>query len=247
MTNPAESASKPAETRSHDAARRVEGLWPIMLSVGIFAAGVVAYFAHPPLQHGVDEAWQVLRSGDRGAISGWVQQYGVWGPVVIVVAMTVQMFLIVIPSAVLMAVAVVAYGAGWGTLLAIGAVLVASTVGYLVGWGLGAQRMQRWLGQRTVARTEGYIERYGGWTVFVFRLSPFLSNDAISFVAGLLGMRFWKFLVATLAGITPLAIAIGVVGRHTEQMTTAFGWISGVSLVLLAGFVWYDRRQRHGR
>ncbi len=217
---------------------------PLIASLAIVAALIVAWFLFPGFQDQLGQAWEVLRSGDRQRISDWVGQFGLWGPAMLVLAMTAQMFLIVIPSVVLMVVSVVAYGPIKGALLAIVAVLVASTVGYMVGRGIGAERVERLLGEDKSEKMRGYIERYGLWSVVVFRLSPFLSNDAISFVGGLLHMSYFKFIFATALGIAPLAIAIGVAGRSTESMETAFGWISAVSLALLVGFILFDRKRR---
>lgn len=217
---------------------------PLIASLAIVAALVAAWFLFPGFQEQLRQAWEVLRSGDRQRISDWVGQFGLWGPAMLVLAMTAQMFLIVIPSVVLMAVAVLAYGPVKGTLLAILAVLVASTVGYLVGRVIGAGRVERMIGEDKYEKMRGYIERYGLWSLVVFRLSPFLSNDAISFVGGLLHMRYLRFMLATTAGIAPLAIAIGAGGHSTAAMETAFAWVSAVGLALLVGFILYDRKYR---
>ena len=102
----------------------------------------------------------------------------------------------------------------------------------------------RVLGEDTLARTQWFVEHYGAWMVVLVRLSPFLSNDAISLVAGVLRMDAMRFTLATTVGIVPLAVAIGYVGQHTETMATAFAWVSGVSLAILAGVVWLDRKRR---
>ncbi len=49
------------------------------------------------------------------------------------------------------------------------------------------------------------MDDYGFWAIIVTRINPFLSNDAISFVGGLLRMGYWKFIgaiyVETLIGL----------------------------------------------
>lgn len=217
---------------------------PVWLSAALVALFVVTYALFPAFREWLSHAWAVLSSADREQISTWVSQFGIWGPLALIAAMMMQMFLVVVPSALLMAVAVLAFGAWWGTLLAVVAVLAASMFGYLLGRWLGSARIGRVLGEDTLARTQWFVEHYGAWMVVLVRLSPFLSNDAISLVAGVLRMDAMRFTLATMVGIVPLAVAIGYVGQHTETMATAFAWVSGVSLAILAGVVWLDRKRR---
>jgi uncharacterized membrane protein YdjX (TVP38/TMEM64 family) len=71
---------------------------------------LASYFLWPAFQETINEAWQVLTSGDQKRISGWVSQFGFREPVFIVGFMVVQMFLVVINVVALMVVAVLAYG-----------------------------------------------------------------------------------------------------------------------------------------
>jgi uncharacterized membrane protein YdjX (TVP38/TMEM64 family) len=57
-----------------------------------------------------------------------------------------------------------------------------------------------------------------------------LSNDAISFVAGLLRMGYWRFIAATLAGIAPLTIFIAIMGQSNDTLLQGLLWGSIVSL-----------------
>jgi len=54
---------------------------------------------------------------------------------------------------------------------------------------------------------------YGFWAIIVTRVNPFLSNDAISFVGGLLRMGYWKFIAAALVGIAPLTSFIAIMEK----------------------------------
>ena len=78
----------------------------------------------------------------------------------------------------------------------------------------------------------------------MIRLSPFLSNDAISFVGGVLKMGYWKFIGATMIGISPLIIFIAYLGGDYERLKTGLIWTSVISLVLFIAFVWWDRTKR---
>lgn len=215
---------------------------PLILSLVVVCGVVVSYFFVPSVQQFTDEAWQVLTSNDEQRIRKWVDQFGWYGPFIIILAMVVQMFLLVIPSIVLMVVSVLAYGAIWGSIIILAAIFVASSVGYFVGRYFGETLVMKLIGQKTEKKIEEFIENYGFWAIIVTRLNPFLSNDAISFVAGLLKMGYWRFIGATLAGILPLTVVIAVLGESSEQLKTGFFWGSLISLIGFGCYVWWDRK-----
>lgn len=215
---------------------------PLILSLVVVCGVVVSYFFVPSVQQFTDEAWQVLTSNDEQRIRKWVDQFGWYGPFIIILAMVMQMFLLVIPSIVLMVVSVLAYGAIWGSIIILAAIFVASSVGYFVGRYFGETLVMKLIGQKTEKKIEEFIENYGFWAIIVTRLNPFLSNDAISFVAGLLKMGYWRFIGATLAGILPLTVVIAVLGESSEQLKTGFFWGSLISLIGFGCYVWWDRK-----
>ena len=88
------------------------------------------------------------------------------------------------------------------------------------------------------------VEEYGFWAVALFRVSPFLSNDAISIIAGMLTMGYRKFIFATLTGIVPLALAIGYFAEDTETLKTGLYWIGGAGLLLYGVYIYIDRKKK---
>lgn len=204
---------------------------PLYISAAIIIAVVLSYFFIPGVQGFLNEAFSVLTSGNEQKVNSWVSQFGFWGPIVIVLAMTIQMFLIVIPSPILIGVAVLSYGTIWGSLIAIIAIFAASTVGYIVGAYFGPPFVTKLLGRSTKQKVEQAVDEYGFWAVVVTRLNPFLSDDAISFVGGILEMGYWKFISATLAGVIPLTLLIAYMGEHTKQFKEIALWISIISLL----------------
>ncbi|MEP0303924.1 MAG: TVP38/TMEM64 family protein, partial [Maribacter dokdonensis] len=77
---------------------------PLYISIGILVALVIAYFVVPSVQDFLNEAWSVLTSDNEERIQQWVSGFGWFGPVVLVLAMVAQLFLLVVPSILLMVV-----------------------------------------------------------------------------------------------------------------------------------------------
>ncbi len=218
--------------------------WLRGLSAIVVGALIALYWVWPDYRSFLLQAWTVVTSGDEKRIDQWVGSFDPWGPLVIVLLMVAQMFLIVVPSWLLMVIAVLGYGPWGGLLIAITAVMAASSVGYGVGHLIGRGGLDRFLGEGRKRAIERETERYGIWAVVVARINPLLSNDAISVVAGMVRMGFWRFLGATLGGIAPLAGAIAVFGRDWTQMRQGLIWLSLASLLGLGVRVFLDRRSK---
>ncbi len=216
----------------------------MIISLAIILLLVVSYFVFPSVKGFFSEAWQVLSSGDREKTKNWVEQFGAWGPVVLIISMIAQMFLIVIPSVMLMVVSILAYGPIWGSLIVFASVYLASSVGYGLGHTLGQGKIEKIIGQKSEEKVEAFLDNYGFWAVIVTRLNPFLSNDAISFVGGILRMGYWKFIGATLVGIAPLTLFIAFLGKNTDSLKTGLFWGSLVSLIIFLAYVWWDKKRK---
>lgn len=221
---------------------------PLIISGIILISGIASYFLIPEVNSFLKEAYDTLTSENEGRISRWVDKLDLWGPLFIILAMSLQMFLLVIPSPLLIIISILAYGPIWGSVLSIIAVAVASTLGFFIGKYLGQAFIHKMIGQKKEQKLIFYVNRYGLWAVVITRITPILSNDAISFVSGILRMNYWKFIGATIAGITPLVILIAWFGENNDRLKSGLIWISVVSIVILLIYIILDRKKqkRHG-
>lgn len=229
------------EVTSRDSSTIKQSKAPLYISIAIIVGAIAAYFLVPSVNQFFTEAWNVLTSDDEQKVKDWVGQFGFGGPLVIIAAMTLQMFLLVIPTPLLMIVSVLAYGPFWGALLILIAVFVASSAGYFIGAYFGPPLVEKIIGEKSEKKIASFIDDYGFWTVIVTRISPFLSNDAISLIAGTLRMGYWRFIGATIIGILPLAILIAYLGKDINRLKSGLIWGSIISVILFIAFVWWDK------
>lgn len=215
---------------------------PMYVSIVIILSLVLGYFLIPGVREFFTEAWDVLTSDDEERIRAWVADFGWFGPLILILAMVAQMFLLVIPTILLMVVSVLAYGRVFGSLIVFSAVFAASSVGYFIGRYFGPVIVEKIIGHKSEKKVADFLDNYGFWAVVITRINPFLSNDAISFVGGILKMGYFKFIGATMTGISPLIIFIAIMGETTEGLTTGLVWGSGVSLVIFILYVWWDKK-----
>lgn len=220
-----------------------EGKLPLYISLGVFASLGVALLFIPDAGAFLKEAWEVLTSGEKDRVRSWVSGFGPYGPLVLIAAMIAQMFLLVIPTILLMVVAILAYGPVWGSLICLAAVAAAGTVGYAIGKFLGENALKRLIGQKTEKKLASFLDDYGFWAVIITRLNPFLSNDAISFVAGLLRMGYMRFMGATLLGILPLILVLAILNESQGPWKQVLLWSSIAASIFLAVYIWWDRKK----
>lgn len=217
---------------------------PLYLSIAVVVSILLLYIFVPSVNQFFKEAWEVLSSGDEKQVSQWVEQFSWWGPLLIVLAMIAQMFLLVIPTPLLMVVSVLAYGPWKGGAIILLAIFCASSVAYAIGAFFGSPLIERLLGKKAKDKVEGFIDDYGFYAVIITRISPFLSNDAISFVSGILRMGYWRFIGATMIGILPLTALIAYLGEDNDRLINGLIWVSVISLVGFIGYVWWDKKRK---
>ncbi len=217
---------------------------PLLLTVAILIALILSFFLNDSFAAFIYETWEVLKTEDHQRISNYFNDFGLWGPLALILFIILQMFLIIFPSWLPMIIAVMAYGFLQGVLISITGVFLASSVGYWIGKKFGEAALTKIVGKKKYEKMDYWVSNYGFWSVVLFRISPFLSNDAISIGAGMLRMNYRKFITATLVGITPLAIAIAYFINETDALETGMYWIGGVGLLGYVVYVYFDHKRR---
>ncbi len=165
----------------------------LVLATAVVAAGLVLSWVV-----GGPEWWELL--SDRERVRQAVENFGPMAPVVYVSLLVAQAVLAPLPAPAVAA----AGGYTFGTL----AGFVLTWLGVLLGGAL-CFWISRLFGREYVARSDRLkgldrrVEEHGAIIVFVLRLIPLVSFDAISYAAGLTGISFPRFLLATALGSAP--------------------------------------------
>ena len=215
---------------------------PVVIALSLLVILVGCYFIFPGFKTTVNEIFHVLISKDEEKIEAWVEKFGIAGPLVLILIMIVQMFLFVVPNILVMVISIVIYGPVWGSLISLVGIFCSSSLGYLLGRYLGPVTVNKLIKTETQLKISDFIERYGVGAIAITRLAS-LSNDSLSIVAGLLKMSYRKYILATLAGITPLIVLLALYGRN-GKIERALIWIAGISLVLLFVYIFIDKKRQ---
>jgi len=88
--------------------------------------------------------------------------------------------------------------------------IIGEITGYMAGYS-GSGMIQD---SRMYARMEGWMRRWGAWTVFVFAATPLLPLDVAGIVAGAIHFPLWKFLLVAWVGKSLKYIGLLVAGFY---------------------------------
>lgn len=185
---------------------------------------------------------------DAEPFRDWMDGLGIWGPAAYIGIMAVSVLFAPIPNAPIFFAAGLAWGPVLGTLYSLAGLLIGSAIAFWIARRMGRRWLARLVGKRVAARIDGMAETMGAWLVFWMRMLPVLNFDWISYLAGLTGVRFRSYFVASAAGmVLPTFVAVGAgdgLGRDF-RITLFYGglWILGI----LAGAFYFWRRHRNGR
>ncbi len=166
---------------------------------------------------------------DGDDLRAWFDTLGAAGPVAVIALMVVAILVSPLPSAPIALAAGAVYGHVWGTLY----VLVGSEIGALAAFAIarffGFDLLHKWFGKQLNSGLAG-SQNVLMFTVFASRLLPFISFDIVSYAAGLTALKFWRFAVATLAGIIPASFFLAHVGSElvageTDRILFAVGML----------------------
>jgi len=146
-----------------------------------------------------------------------------YGSVFLVSMLTSASILVPVPTGLPFAVAIAtSFNPIWvAVAMSLGSTLGDAT-SYLAGY----------LGGRTLAqrhpplfhRAEGWMRRYGIWSVFLLALLPLFVFDLAGIAAGVLRLPLWQFLLATFAGRLPRAfVEVYTGGRLLHIILALFG------------------------
>jgi uncharacterized membrane protein YdjX (TVP38/TMEM64 family) len=185
-----------------------------------------------------DSVWELFSERER--VQRAVDAAGPWTPAMYVLLLLAQAVVAPLPAPVIAVAGGYAFGAFEGFLLT----WLGCTLGAAACFGLS-----RAFGRRFVSGSERFrgldrrMNEHGAVVVFVLRLIPLISFDAISYAAGLSGIPFGKFLLATALGMAPGTFAFVYLGVASPGQAQ-YAVFAGLAVLGVAAYVYLGRRLR---
>jgi uncharacterized membrane protein YdjX (TVP38/TMEM64 family) len=173
--------------------------WMRFVVVGMMLLSAVLLLKVGPATGGVEHFRQRLLS------------YGPWAVLISALLMVAQSTILPLPGNVVAVTNGLVFGPLYGALLSWVTTLVGASICFLLSRRLGKPFAHRIVGG-SLDRAESFFKKYGLHTMFAVRIVPFMPFDAISYVAGLVGVSYPMFLLATAVGIIPSILIYSYLG-----------------------------------
>jgi uncharacterized membrane protein YdjX (TVP38/TMEM64 family) len=211
----------------------------LALVIGLAGVVVAAYWLQPGVHAEVNRAMAVLVSGDGVAIGDYLHGYGIWAPFASIFLMILQAVAAPVPAIFIAFANGLTFGVFWGGLLTVAGQTLAAVVCFVIARALGREPVEALAGKFGLETADRWFTRWGTRGIFVLRLLPGISFDVISYAAGLTGIRFTSFVVATAVGVAPQAFLYAYLIREAPQAAWAFyaaSWLL-ITLVVLTALI----------
>ena len=198
---------------------RLRIIGPLILVIALLLAGAVPAFRGAALN-----AVEVLARADVGALRAYVLGFGAWAPLVSAGLMIVQAILAPLPSSPVTFVNGLVFGTWWGGLLSWASALVGAGICFWLSRRFGRPLAERLVSPQALAWSDGFFGRFGAHAVLLGRLLPVVSFDVVSYGAGLTGMSFFVFMLATAIGMIPGTLLYSYLGHLGGRSARALLW-----------------------
>ncbi len=180
------------------------------------------------------------------AIKDLILSLGWWGPVLYVFFYTIRPLLL-FPALILTLAGGLAFGPLWGTVYVLVGGLGGALLCFVLARTLGRDIARRHLkDKRYFKAVENRIEQQGFKGMLFLRLMPVFPYDPVSCLAGLTSIRLTPYLLATLIGMVPGALAYNLLGCSLTDLFSPqfYLGLALVSITLLSPFLYRFVRSR---
>ena len=169
-------------------------------------------------------------------IRPWIEKQGLLGPLFIIGLLVIAIIMSPIPSAPIALAAGAIYGHTIGTFYIIIGSVLGATIAFFIARITGVDVTRKWLGNHYGNGLKG-SQNMLMLIIFVSRLLPFLSFDMVSYAAGVTSLSFWRFAIATLAGIIPASFLLAHFGSEfasaeSQRISLTLLFLGFISLII---------------
>ena len=179
---------------------------------------------------------------DADALRTWLDQFGIFAPIVFIGIQALQVIVAPIPGQVVALVAGFLFGPLWGTVYSLTGVLIGSAVAFSLSKRYGRSFVESVIHEDVIERFDGFVDTVGIPGLFAFVIIPGLPDDAICFLSGLTKWSLPTFMGVIAVGRLPayvLTVYAGgelASGRFLSAMAL-------VALVVAASAIGYYKQE----
>ena len=173
---------------------------------------------------------------DRAAVEAYLEGVGLWGPLLYLALLGLQVLTVVLPGHILMLTAGYLYGFAGGLSLNIIGTVGASQLAFMLSRRAGNPLVQRLVPPALFERWSNLVQGQGFFFYLLCFLFPIIPGNVTNYLGGLSSISFWLFFLASLLGRLPGLIIITFLGAYGVDLTwQQWLFIAVAGLFLVAG------------
>lgn len=178
-------------------------LIPLSVSILLIFPGVRAWVA---------EVFKLLGSVDPEPVKAYIRSFGPWAVAVSFVLMIIQSVAAPLPAFLITFSNAAVFGWIWGAVLSWSSSMAGAALCFGIARLYGRDVVVKLTGNSTLKAIDDFFAKFGGKSIVIARLLPFVPFDPVSYAAGLTSMRFLPFFLATGLGQLPATIVYSYAG-----------------------------------
>lgn len=182
------------------------------IAFGVLAAVITVCSMVPSIREQMGQIFAMLSSGDIDAVVAYLRSYGPQAAAVSCALMVLQSLAAPIPAFIITLSNAVVFGWWQGAILSWSSAMLGAAICFFIARILGRDAVSHFVTKGALKTIDKFFEKFGTHAILICRLLPFVSFDYVSYAAGLTGMSFWKFFIATGIGQLPATIVYSYVG-----------------------------------
>lgn len=210
-----------------------KAVWLCGFVIFLLFCGAVGWFVGRPM---------IRMADDPAKFRAWVDGFGVWGRLVFVGMVFLQVLVALIPGEPIELMAGYMFGAVEGTLLAMVGILLGSLVIFLLVRKLGVKMVQVFFKDKEIRRLAFLKDPKKSMVLtFVIMAIPGTPKDLLSYFVGLTPVKLWQWLLIVLVARIPSLVTSTVSGAAAGQENYVLAGIVFAVTVLLSigGLIYY--------
>lgn len=220
--------------------------------LAILGAILLIYFFVPAVHNEINRMVATLSSMGIDGVIEYIRSYGAYAAAISFFLMILQSIISPIPAFLITLSNAAIFGWWKGAILSWTSSMVGAALCFYIARILGRNAVIKLTSKGALASVDEFFERYGKMAILVCRLLPFVSFDLVSYAAGLTGMTFISFFVATGIGQLPATIVYSYVGGQLTggAQMLFIGLISLFAIATLVAMgrkIYNDRKKKNAK
>ena len=186
-----------------------------------------SYFLIPSVKTIFDNIVVMFKSGDFTLVGEFIKSYGPYAMLISFMLMILQSIAAPLPAFLITFANANLFGWWQGAILSWTSAMAGAAICFFIARILGRDIAIKLTSKKSIEQVDEFLTKYGKQSILIARLLPFMSFDIVSYAAGLTGMGFWGFFIATGIGQLPATIVYSYVG----------GMLTGGAKLLVTGLL----------